>query len=330
MNLIRLYTAAIPRQLGHANSLLLRATPVEVTCFLPIILEEMEDLSAHCRTQVDLVTEECFNVLNVIGELHEALLFLAFKQACQKYDVVKGEGEEEEESTKNPPMKQSSSARDHRMHRVFKKLKGSLKANDVKNSKAEGGGKSEACQLSEEEKMYEKLFQMALDEQSSPNFPIMVHEREPATVSTRWASGKRVLAILRQGLAAFEELRERWTDLKLHFERFSSAVTSSLGGSEDLILKYAASRDIVAGVSSEIPRQIYPLVFEAVGLSNDANAMASCYCQVSREHIMPLASRLGSSKVLDSPGDDGSFERKEQRLLPDVEMVEAYIRQLVL
>ncbi len=60
------------------------------------------------------------------------------------------------------------------------------------------------------------------------------------------------------------------------------------------------------------------------------SCLATCYCQVSRSHLMPLASRLGTLIALDPAVDAELIEKETVRLMEDAAKAEECIRQLMI
>jgi hypothetical protein len=132
------------------------------------------------------------------------------------------------------------------------------------------------------------------------------------------ATFAEVMEVLYEGLKAFGELKEQWTKLLAFFQMMTNLINTSLGPPLEGFVKHAREigEDRKDGYDTSLvcKELIYQTSFEAVKVAYLVNSLSGAYCDISRDHMMPLVSRLGTLIALDKAKDVDQIRTEKKEL----------------
>lgn len=146
---------------------------------------------------------------------------------------------------------------------------------------------------------------------------------------------EKILAVIKEGLKAFADLKRQWVNILIYFKEISQLIKISMNEpltqfmeqSEKLYLK--KSEDPTKKITNLQKKRLSAPAVLALKSAFQVYANAQLYVQMSQKYFMPLLAQLGQFIALDPTSDEDKIKAEQLALVDKAQEAENFVQSQV-
>ena len=146
---------------------------------------------------------------------------------------------------------------------------------------------------------------------------------------------EKILAVIKEGLKAFADLKRQWVNILIYFKEISQLIKISMNEplthfmeqSEKLYLK--KSEDPTKKITNLQKKRLSAPAILALKSAFQVYANAQLYVQMSQKHFMPLLAKLGQFIALDPSNDEDKIKAEQIALVDKAQEAEKFVQNQI-